>query len=514
MPIGDWETDTTEDTLSASGRFQFEGELFLPTLTILWHPDRRRIGASVPVLCNRAGEFELSRWAPLFLLGDGSEFSLDDRRISRNPLLLKQLAEGISIQPPSTSMPVQVGEEQIESPLTVSEQSLEDGIAICLGRRVTLCLHRAPPQREHHSTLLDLVGSGHHMDRVRQQIRRAAHANASVLIRGESGTGKELVARAIHHLSGRSERPMVSVNMATLGSELAAAELFGVRKGAYTGAHTSRPGLICEADGSTLFMDEIGDASPPVQVMLLRVLEDGRLRPLGDSRERSVDVRFIAATDRPLEADAERPFNQPLRRRLEAVCIQLPPLRQRREDFGELLASFVTGAEAELNHPMHIPADLVCTLAMQPWPGNVRELRNFVTRLAIHAEPDGTIRWDGELAEHLHIDPQKEDTGTASATNRIRYRDPATVSDSDLLRALDDNGWRVMPAARALGISRTSMYALLKQSPEVRPAETIPEEEIYRVMERGPDLDTWAAQLKTTREALKRRISTLESDRA
>ncbi|MGL6162594.1 sigma 54-interacting transcriptional regulator [Microbulbifer sp.] len=514
MPIGDRETDTSEDTLSASRRFQFEGELLLPTLTILWHPDRRCIGASTPVLWNRAGEFGLSRWAPLFQQDDSSEFSLDDRRISRNPLLLKQLAEGISIQPPSTTMPVQVDEEQIESPLTVNEQSLEDGVAICLGRRVALCLHRAPPQREHCPTGLDLIGSGHRMRRVRQQIRRAAHANASVLIRGESGTGKELVARAIHQLSGRSERPMVSVNMATLGGELAAAELFGVRQGAYTGARTSRPGLICEADGSTLFMDEIGDASPSVQVMLLRVLEDGRLRPLGDSRERSVDVRFIAATDRPLEPDVERPFNQPLRRRLEAVCIQLPPLRQRREDFGELLAGFVTEAEAELGHPIHIPADLVCTLAMHPWPGNVRELRNFVTRLAIHAEPDGTIRWDDELAEHLHIDPRTEEAGTPPAPNRIRYRDPATVSESDLLRALNDNGWRVMPAARSLGVSRTSMYALLKQSLEVRPAETIPEEEIYRVMEQGPDLDAWATKLKTPREALKRRISALEPDQA
>lgn len=510
MPIGDRETDTSEDTLSASGRFQFEGEVLLLTLTILWHPDRRRIGASAPVLWNHAGEFELSRWAPLFRHGDGSEFSLDERRISRSPLLLKRQPEGLSIQPPSTTMPVQVGAEQIESALTVNDQSLEAGVAICLGRRVVLCLHRAPPRRKHHPSHLGLIGSGHRMQRVREQIRRAAQANASVLIRGESGTGKELVARAIHRLSGRSGRPMVSVNMATLGGELAAAELFGVRQGAYTGARTSRPGLICEADGSTLFMDEIGDASPPVQVMLLRVLEDGRLRALGDSRERSVDVRFIAATDRALEADAERPFNQPLRRRLEAVCIHLPPLRQRREDFGELLAGFVTEAETELGSPIRIPADLVCTLAAQPWTGNVRELRNFVTRLAIHIEADGNICWDGELLDHLHIDPREEKTGTAPTANRTRYRDPATVSESDLLRALNDNGWRVMPAARSLGISRTSMYALLKQSPEVRPAETIPEEEIYRVMEQAPDLDSWAAQLKTPREALKRRLSALD----
>jgi two-component system nitrogen regulation response regulator GlnG len=332
------------------------------------------------------------------------------------------------------------------------------------------------------------------MRQVRQQIHRAAKANASVLIQGETGTGKELTAQAIHRLSKRGERKMISINMATLGQELAAAELFGVRQGAFTGARDSRPGLFCEADGSTLFMDEIGDASPSVQVMLLRVLEDGRVRALGDNRERSV----------------ERSFNQPLRRRLEAVSIHLPPLRHRREDFGELFASFLNQAETELGHPIHIPAELVCTLAVNPWSGNVRELRNFITRLAINAEPDGKIRWDRELANYLRADSIELESVTATSTPaRIRYRDPVTVSDSDLFEALNNNSWQVMPAAKALGVSRTSMYALLKQCPGVRSAEEISAQEIRGVMDQGPDLDGWATRLKTPREALKRRICDL-----
>jgi two-component system nitrogen regulation response regulator GlnG len=503
--------DTSDETLSPSGQFQLEGEVLLPTLTILWHPDRRRIGASASILWNRSGEFELSRWAPLFRHADASEFPVDDRRISRSPLLMKRLASGgISVQPPATAMPVQIGEQQIKIPFTISKQSLDAGAVICLGRSVGLCLHRAQPQPEHALDQLGLIGSGHRMRQVRQQIHRAAKASASVLIQGETGTGKELTAQAIHRLSKRGEQKMVSINMATLGQELAAAELFGVRQGAYTGARDSRPGLFCEADGSTLFMDEIGDASPSVQVMLLRVLEDGRVRALGDNRERRVDVRVLAATDRSLSATAERSFNQPLRRRLEAVSIHLPPLRHRREDFGELFASFLSQAETELGHPIHIPAELICTLAVNPWSGNVRELRNFITRLAINAEPDGKIRWDRELANYLRADSTELESVTAIATPaRIRYRDPVTVSDSDLFEALNNNSWQVMPAAKALGVSRTSMYALLKQCPGVRSAEEISAQEIRGVMDQGPDLDGWATRLKTPREALKRRICDL-----
>ncbi|WP_250461869.1 sigma 54-interacting transcriptional regulator [Microbulbifer litoralis] len=503
--------ETEEDTLEPSRRPPLEHEILQPQITILWHPDRHLIGATAPVLWNSAGAFELSRWAPLFQHRNEAGSSLGDRRISRSPLLLKRQPQGaISLEPPSASMAVEINGSTAKCTVSLSRDSLRSGATICLSRRVGLCLHLSPPRGQREDDRLGLVGSSRCMAQLRQQIRQVAPTNASVLIRGETGTGKELVARAVHSLSRRAEREMVSINMATLGGELAAAELFGARQGAYTGARNNRPGLIREAHGSTFFMDEIGDTSPSVQVMLLRVLEEGRLRSLGDSRDQPVDVRFVAATDRALEADAERPFNQPLRRRLETFVLQLPALRERREDFGELFLAFLTEAENEFDRALRVPADLVCTLAAGDWPGNVRELRNLVTRLAINAGADGELPWNGFPADHYH--PATAETAAPSAPRPRgpRYRDPATVNDSDLLRAMNENSWRVMPAARALGVSRTSMYALLEQSDTIRQTQQISGDEIRETMRQGPDLDAWAAQLRTPREALKRRIGEME----
>ncbi|MFC6978903.1 sigma-54-dependent transcriptional regulator [Microbulbifer taiwanensis] len=399
-------SEADECTLEPSGQFQFEHEILQPQLTILWHPQRRLIGARAAVLWDSAGEFEISRWVPMFRLADESEFSLDDRRISRSPLLLKREPNStLSIHPPLSSMTLAVNGAPLETAMTLSNKSLQAGVTICLGRRVGLYLRLSPPRRAEERDHLGLLGGSYPMAQVRRQVRRIAATNASVLVRGETGTGKELVARALHQFSPRSGREMVSVNMATLGGDLAAAELFGARQGAYTGARGDRPGLIREANGSTLFLDEIGDAPDAVQVMLLRVLEEGRVRPLGDSRDHPVDVRYVAATDRPLEAGAERAFNQPLRRRLEAATVNMPPLRERREDFGELFAAFLAEAEVERGHSIRITADQVCALAARPWPGNVRELRNFVTGLAINSDTDGEIHWNSELAAYLRPRP-------------------------------------------------------------------------------------------------------------
>lgn len=502
------EPDTGEYTLEPSGQFHFDDEILQPQITIVWHPQRDLIGANVPVLWDSAGEFALSRWTPLFRQRNQSGFPLDDRRISRSPLLLsRQSRSAVSVQPPSSSMSVEIDGTILHNTITLSSESLRAGVIICLGRRVGLCLHLSPPRHENETDHLGLIGGSYAMQQIRQQIHRVAPVDSSVLIRGETGTGKELVARALHRLSRRAGRDMISVNMATLSGELAAAELFGARQGAYTGARNNRPGLIGEADTSTLFLDEIGDASPAVQVMLLRVLEDGRVRPLGDSRDYPVDVRFVAATDRVLEPGAERSFNQPLRRRLESVTLSLPPLRERREDFGELFATFLGEAESGLGHGIRINASLICTLATKAWPGNVRELRNFVSSLAINSDANGEILWNRELTKYLREDSTETGQGMAAAPRaRDRYKDPATVSDAELLQALDKNGWRIMPAAKALGISRTSMYALLKQSREVRAAREISTEDILEAVEGETDLDKCAARLKTPREALKRRI--------
>ena len=498
--------DTSDDTLSGSGGIGFESAALIPSLTIIWHPDRKRIGARATILWDQSGRFEVSRWTPLFAHPDPPGLALNDRCISRQPLLLKRLPSGgIVIHGPDSSMQVRIDSRKVTSDFTVTRESLAAGLVICLGRRVVVCLHQAQAQLQPGFDDLGLIGGGRRMDQVRRQIRMAARSNASVLIQGETGTGKELAAQAIHQQSDRRENRLVSVNMATLGRELAAAELFGVRQGAFTGARVSRSGLFGEADGSTLFLDEIGDAGRSIQVMLLRVLEDGKIRAVGASSDEQVDVRVLAATDQDLESSIEQPFNQPLRRRLEALSIRLPALRERREDFGQLFDHFLRPLEAELDRSVEVPGELIGELAARDWPGNVRELKNVVRRLALNAGPDGKIRWDEDLARSVSGSP---DSGDAAPV-RIRYRDPVTVSDSELITALNQSGWRVMPSAKALGVSRTSMYALLKRCPIVRTADQIPPEEIEEVMQQASDLDSWAASLKTPREALKRRIKDL-----
>lgn len=217
-------------------------------------------------------------------------------------------------------------------------------------------------------------------------IDSVAQAVAPVLVRGESGTGKELVARAIHARGPRRERPFVPVNCTALPENLLESELFGHVKGAFTGATTARRGLLVEADGGTLFLDEIGDMPPELQARLLRVLEDGEIRPVGADTTRRVDVRVIAATHQPLEERVTTgAFRRDLFFRLDVVPITVPPLRERIDDIPPLVQHFLQrsrarnpGARVERLAPA-----LIAALQRHDWPGNVRELENLVERLVI-----------------------------------------------------------------------------------------------------------------------------------
>jgi len=222
-------------------------------------------------------------------------------------------------------------------------------------------------------------------------IERIAPSSAPVLIRGESGAGKELVARALHAHGGRRERPFVAVNCTALPEALLESELFGHLRGAYTGATTARRGLFVEADGGSLFLDEIGDMPPNLQARLLRVLEDGEVRPVGSDVSRKVDVRVIAATHQDLDQRAAGGlFRRDLFYRLNVVPLVVPPLRERAEDVPMLIEHFLERARAR-NPGARVrrftPA-LVSALAACPWPGNVRELENVVERLVIVANQE------------------------------------------------------------------------------------------------------------------------------
>ncbi|HEY0191024.1 MAG TPA: sigma 54-interacting transcriptional regulator, partial [Kofleriaceae bacterium] len=235
-----------------------------------------------------------------------------------------------------------------------------------------------------------MIGDGPQMAALRQQIERIAAARSTVLVLGESGTGKELVARALHDASPRRDRRFVAVNCAAIPEALLEAELFGHRRGAFTDAVRDRAGLFEDADGGTLFLDEIGELPLALQAKLLRVLQDGELRRIGDNQPIHVDVRLIAATLRDLgeEVRAGR-FREDLFYRLNVLPIHLPALRDRAEDI-PALARFFAGRHARRHNlgEVEVTDDAAAVLAGQPWPGNVRELENAIERAVVLA--DGT----------------------------------------------------------------------------------------------------------------------------
>ena len=233
------------------------------------------------------------------------------------------------------------------------------------------------------------------MREVVRQTLALAKTNATVLIRGESGTGKELVARALHTDGPRAEGPFVAVNCAAFTESLLESELFGHEKGAFTGAVARHAGAFERAQGGTLFLDEIGDAPPPVQVKLLRVLEDREIMRVGGRESFTVDVRLVSATNRDLEARvASGAFRQDLLYRLQVVGIALPPLRERREDIRPLAERFVAFAQTEHGKRIReVESEWYVRLAAYDWPGNIRELRNMVEAAVVTA-PDDVLKAD------------------------------------------------------------------------------------------------------------------------
>jgi transcriptional regulator with GAF, ATPase, and Fis domain/predicted ATPase/predicted Ser/Thr protein kinase len=301
----------------------------------------------------------------------------------------------------------------------------------------------------------NIVGRSPKMRDVFATLGRVTTSNLPVLIRGESGTGKELVARAIHHNSARRDRRFFSENCAALPDTLLESELFGHAKGAFTGADTSRRGLFELADGGTLFLDEVGDMSLIMQSKLLRVLQDGEMRPVGSEASRHVDVRIISATSRDLEAMIKaKTFRQDLYFRLNVITVKLPALRDRKDDI-PLLVDHSLGKIAQENRTPKLRVDgaLMAMLTRYDWPGNVRELENQIYKLALFASGDTLTLAD---AEH---DEEFRSKVAAPGTRGVDSR----VTRDDLTRALAETKGNRDEAARRLGISRATLFRKLKQ---------------------------------------------------
>ncbi|MCA9577702.1 MAG: sigma-54 dependent transcriptional regulator [Polyangiales bacterium] len=324
-----------------------------------------------------------------------------------------------------------------------------------------------------------LLGTSAAISAVRDLLPRVAGADASVLILGESGTGKELAARSIHALSPRASGPFVAINCGALPSELLESELFGHKRGAFTGAVKDKPGLFAAAAGGTLFLDEIGDAPLPVQIKLLRVLQERVYQPVGGTEPVGADVRIVAATNRDLRTDMQAGrFREDLFYRLHVVPLSMPPLRERAEDIPLLAEVFLTRAAARHGlEGAHLGRDALQVLKQHDWPGNVRELANVVEGAALFAA-DGVLRAAHVLAvlpRRDHATPGVEEAapsalvghalrGLAPDEELPPLREAREAFDraylEEALRRADGN---VTAAARIAGRNRTDFYELLRR---------------------------------------------------
>lgn len=304
-----------------------------------------------------------------------------------------------------------------------------------------------------------MVGTSRPMREIYDIIERAAPTDATVLIVGETGTGKELVASAIHRLSKRKGH-FVPVNCSAVPETILESQLFGHKKGAFTGATQDYDGLFVHADGGTLFLDELSGMSASAQAKLLRALESGEVQPLGSESVRMVNVRLIGATNRNLAYEvATGRFREDLYYRLNVICIQLPPLRERREDIPLLVNHFLEGACGEQHKPLprFTPAAMQAIVS-RCWSGNIRELRNFVERLVILAE-----------RELIDIHQIRKAIGDSEDKPELAYiglplREARKKFERDLITAvLVANGWNIAATANQLGIERTNLYRKMRQ---------------------------------------------------
>ncbi len=314
----------------------------------------------------------------------------------------------------------------------------------------------------------DIVGESEKVNEVFELVNRVLETDINVMIIGESGTGKELVAKALHQGSKRREGPFIAVNCSAITSELAESLLFGHKKGSFTGATEDRAGYFEQADKGTIFLDEIGDMELEIQAKVLRILEEKKVRRVGEKEERPINFRVISATNHDLsKAATENKFRKDLYFRLEEYPIYLPPLRERKEDL-PLLAQYFLKEFCESNNisPKRFSKNAIQSMAQYSWPGNIRELKNVVRRTAVRVNTDLIDEVEfGKFKEKSRV--EEDESGTATGVKTRSTNGEFTPLDEIEKQAIEKaylhSDRNAAEAAKLLGISRATMYRKLKQ---------------------------------------------------
>ncbi len=349
----------------------------------------------------------------------------------------------------------------------VKMQELRQRVQLHLDRRVLSAENQRLKQRLERSFGFEgIVGHSQAMEQLIGKLRVVAPTKSTVLVVGESGTGKELVANALHHNSPRCDGPFVAVNCGAIPGEILESELFGHEKGAFTGAHQRRIGLIESASGGTLFLDEISELSPDLQVKLLRVLEERRVTRVGGTQQIPVDFRLVAATNRALEAwVSQGRFRQDLYYRLKVVTLEIPSLRERADDIPLFVQHFLNVFNAELGREVQrVHPAVLAALKRHAWPGNVRELRNLIESLVLFAEGDEITLED--LTPEYRLSSAAPEVASSAPW---QPRAMADIEKETILRTLAFTGGHRARAAHLLDIGLRTLQRKLKEYGEIGP---------------------------------------------
>jgi len=349
-----------------------------------------------------------------------------------------------------------------EIPISISTAVLRDERGKIIGGVETFrdlsAIEELKKELRQQYTFQDIVSKNHTIQEIFQILPDIAESDSTVLIQGPSGSGKELFAKAIHHLSLRKDQPFVKVNCGALPDNLLESELFGYVKGAFTDAKKDKPGRFSLANGGTIFLDEIGDMSPALQVKLLRVLQDREYEPLGGTSTAKVDVRVVAATNKDLSTLVRsRQFRDDLYYRLNVVKIDLPPLSRRREDIPLLVENFVEKFNLKKGKNLSGVSDEVIAFLMgYGFPGNVRELENIIEHAFVMCK--------GEMIELRHLPPELIESSKETLLSEKEVSKPLQTAEAEAIRkALERNKGNRLRTARELGINRSTLWRKIKR---------------------------------------------------